>query len=306
MKINLIENFRALFYAPFYATFALGAFKAEGLDVELTTPSEFGNSLRALASGGADVSWGGPMRLMAARDKDPLASGVAFCEVVGRDPFFLIGRSSNPAFQMQDLLGKRVATVSEVPTPWICLQYDLKLAGVDPAAITHAPTKSMAENVDALRRGEADVIQVYHPYAATLVAEGVGHLWYSAANRGATCYTTLNTTRSFIQEHPDVVFRMTRAIYRVQKWIAAHDASALADVVASYLPDISLPMLTKGCEDYLQSGVWSRTPVVQQAGLEWKREAMLASGAIRERMGYETYVDGRFADQVVSENAPSI
>ena len=53
MKINLIENFRALFYAPFYATFELGAFKAEGLDVVMTTPSEFGNSLRALAAGGA-------------------------------------------------------------------------------------------------------------------------------------------------------------------------------------------------------------------------------------------------------------
>lgn len=306
MKINLIENFRALFYAPFYATFALGAFKAEGLDVEMTTPSEFGNSLRALAAGGADVSWGGPMRLMAARDKDPGSNGVAFCEVVGRDPFFLIGRTANPAFHMQDLLGKKVATVSEVPTPWICLQYDLTLAGVDPAAITRAPARTMAENVDALRNGEVDVIQVFHPLAATLVAEGTGHLWYSAASRGPACYTTLNTTRDFIEKHPDVVLRMTRAIYRVQKWIAVHDPSDLASVVAPYLPEVPLPVLTRCCEDYRQSGVWSRNPVVQPAGLEWKREAMLSSGAIRERMDYGTYVDGRFADEVVRENPPSI
>lgn len=306
MKISLLENFRALFYAPFYATFALGAYEAEGLDVELKSPSEFGNSLRVLAEGGADVSWGGPMRLMAARDKDPHASGVAFCEVVGRDPFFLIGRTDNPAFRMQDLLGKRVAMASEVATPWICLQYDLTRAGIAPEAITRAPARTMVENVAALRDGEVDVIQVFHPLAKTGVGEGLGHLWYSAASRGPTCYTTLNTTRDFIEKHPDVVLRMTRAVYRVQKWIAAHEAGDLASVVAPYLPDVPLPVLTACCEDYRRSEVWSREPIVQRAGLEWKRDAMLSSGAIRERLEYEAYVDMRFAEEVVRENSPSI
>ena len=96
MKVHLLENFRALFYSPFYAAFELGAFEAEGVDVEMKSSAAFGNSLAALAAGEAEVSWGGPMRLMLARDKDPGASGVAFCEVVGRDPFYLIGRTPNP------------------------------------------------------------------------------------------------------------------------------------------------------------------------------------------------------------------
>jgi NitT/TauT family transport system substrate-binding protein len=306
VKISLLENFRALFYAPFYATFALGAYEAEGLDVELKSPAAFGNSLRALTEGGADVSWGGPMRLMAARDKDPNASGVAFCEVVGRDPFFLIGRTANSAFRMQDLLGKRVATVSEVATPWICLQYDLTLADIAPESITRAPARTMAENVAALHDGEVDVIQVFHPLAKMMVEEGSGHLWYSAAGRGPTCYTTLNTTLDFIGKHPDVVLRMTSAIYRVQKWIAAHEAGELARVVAPYLPDVPLPVLTACCEDYKESGVWSRKPIVQRAGLEWKRDAMLSSGAIRERLDYDAYVDMRFADAVMREDPPRI
>ena len=33
MTVTLIENFRAVFYTPFYAAFALGAYKAEGVDV---------------------------------------------------------------------------------------------------------------------------------------------------------------------------------------------------------------------------------------------------------------------------------
>ena len=37
MALTLIENFRALFYAPFYAAFAFDAFKAEGVRVVLQT-----------------------------------------------------------------------------------------------------------------------------------------------------------------------------------------------------------------------------------------------------------------------------
>ena len=35
MPIVLIENFRAVFYAPFYAARALGAYEEERLEVEL-------------------------------------------------------------------------------------------------------------------------------------------------------------------------------------------------------------------------------------------------------------------------------
>jgi NitT/TauT family transport system substrate-binding protein len=306
MKLTLIENFRALFYAPFYAALELDAYRDEDLEVDMITGGASGQTQQMLSAGAAEVSWGGPMRLMLARDKDPGNDTVAFCEVAGRDPFFLIGREPNRAFRMHDLVGKRVATVTEVPTPWICLQRDLQLEGIDPGSITRTPPRTMAENAAALRAGEVDVIEVFHPYARTLIDEGAGHLWYSAADRGPACYTTLNTTRRFIGEQPRTVLAMTRAMYRTQQWIAAHTGAALADVVRRYLPDVPAPMLAACFDDYRASGVWSRDPVVQRAGLEWKRDAMLACGAIREKLAYEAYVDIQFAQAVVAENPPPI
>lgn len=306
MKITLIENFRALFYAPFYATAALGAYVAEGLDVQMITPSTSAETNQILAAGGAEVSWGGPMRLMLALDKDPHAGTVAFCEVVARDPFFLIGRTANPGFRMGDLVGKTVATVSEVPTPWICLQRDLQLAGIDPAAITRAPARTMGENAAALRTGDVDVMQVYHPLAHTLQEDGSGHLWFRGADRGLACYTTLNTTRDFIRKSPQTLLSVTRAIFRTQKWIAAHSGADLASVVAKYLPDIPHAVLAACCDEYKVSGVWSRGPIIQREGLEWKRDAMLACGATRTKLEYEAYVDLQFAEQVLCEDPPSI
>lgn len=306
MQINLVENFRALFYVPFYATFALKAYEAEGVDVRMKSQEEFGNSLKALAAGGGEVSWGGPMRLMVARDKDPKSTGIAFCEVVGRDPFYLVGRRPNPDFRFDDLKNLTTGTVSEVPTPWICLQYDLKLAGIDPKEIRRVADKTMADNVLALRKGEVDVIQVYQPIARSLVEEGVGHVWYAAASRGPACYTTLNTTRAFLESHPDVILAMIRATYRTQKWIAGNDAKTIAELVASYLPDVPIATLIACCKEYSKNGVWSTNPVVQRDGLEWKRDAMLSSGAIRSRLEFEDYADMRYAEQVLKEDPASM
>jgi NitT/TauT family transport system substrate-binding protein len=55
---------------------------------------------------------------------------------VTRDPFLLLGREPRPDFVLRDLLDVRVATVSEVPTPWMCLQEDLRRAGITPSDLT--------------------------------------------------------------------------------------------------------------------------------------------------------------------------
>lgn len=301
MSITLIENFRAVFYAPFYACAALGAYKAEGLDVTMRLSEA---AEKTLTTG--EVSWGGPLRVMKALDTNPGGGFVAFCEVVRRDPFFLVGRTPSPRFKVNELVGKRLAVVSEVPTPWICLQYDLRRAGIDPAAITLAPGRTMAENAAALRKGEVDVIQVFQPYARELIDSGAGHVWYAAANRGLTTYTTFNTTRSFLEKNPDAALRMTRAMYRTQKWIAAHDGRALAEVIARYLPDVPHAVLAACCEDYKALGLWNTKPVMQPEGLEWLRDAMIAAGYIKTRLAFEQCVDLRFAEQAVREDPPSI
>jgi NitT/TauT family transport system substrate-binding protein len=126
MGVKLVENFRALFYAPFYATHALGFYAYEGVDVELIDSPAPGAAIASILDGSIDLSWGGPMRVMKARDIDANSPLVCFCEVAARDPFFLVGRGDRSAFQLADLARLRLATVSEVPTPWLCLQHDLR------------------------------------------------------------------------------------------------------------------------------------------------------------------------------------
>jgi NitT/TauT family transport system substrate-binding protein len=186
MALTLIENFRAVFYTPFYAAFARKAYEAEGLEVQRVLSTHPAKTAQALRSGRGDVAWGGPMRLLLAHNQQPGSALVLFCEVVRRDPFFLVGREPRPDWQLADLLHVPGATVSEVPTPWVCLQHDLRLAGLDPAHIRRMPDRAMPDNLAALRAGDIEVMQAFQPCVEQAVEEGVGHIWYAAAARGLT------------------------------------------------------------------------------------------------------------------------
>jgi NitT/TauT family transport system substrate-binding protein len=301
LRLTLLENFRSMFYAPFYACAELGAYAAEGLDVDVRMSPKLGKTLESVISGEAEMSWGGPMRLLYALDRNPDAGCVAFCEIVGREPSLLVGREPNQQFRMRDLVGKVVSVFSEAPTPWICLKHDLRLAGIDPSAITLSPRKTMEENAEALRSGQVDVIQVFEPLAQDLIDEGTGHLWYASASRGPTSFTTLFTTRRFIASCPGAVLRMSRAMCRTLKWIDTHDGHELAELVNSYLPEIRLPVLARCCSSYKALGLWNKTPVISREGFAWKRDAMLQGGEITSRLEYEDCVDVRFAERAVQD-----
>jgi NitT/TauT family transport system substrate-binding protein len=239
MPIRLAENFRAVFYAPFYATQALGFYATEGVDVEPRGSSIPGEAASALRSGAVDVMWGGPMRVMKAKDQDPTSPLVCFCEVVGRDPFYLVGRSRRSAFQLADLTSLRFAAVSEVPTPWMCLQHDLREQGIDPSRIDRGHGRTMARNLAALCSGELDVVQVFEPYASMALSRSAGNILYAASARGPTAYTTFIATRRGIEQHRASFAAMTRAVGRAQHWLVEHPAEELADVIAPFFPDIA-------------------------------------------------------------------
>src|SRR5262249_3393716 len=103
MPIKLAENFRAEFYAPFYAAHSLGFYASEGGEVELVSSSNPGDGVSALLNDAVDITWGGPMRVMKAHDLKPGSPLVYFCEVVARDPFYLVGRNHRPEFQLREL-----------------------------------------------------------------------------------------------------------------------------------------------------------------------------------------------------------
>jgi NitT/TauT family transport system substrate-binding protein len=304
MPIRLSENFRALFYAPFYAAHAIGAYQTEGVEVELLSSPDPARTAAALHSGEIDAMWGGPLRVMLTHARDAAADSVCFCDVIARDPFFIVGCAPRPGFRLADLAELRFASVAEVPTPWLCLQDDLRRAGVDPARVNRIHGPGMADNAAALRSGALDAAQLFQPYVEELVASRAGHVWYAAADRGLTAYTTLVTRRPLLQSRRDDLLRMTRAIARTQRWIAATPGTEVARAVADFFPTVAPAIFAPAIERYRALRLFAADPVLRREGFDRLQAAMRSGGALDQDIAFERCVDNSLAEQALADLRP--
>ncbi|MCC7426969.1 MAG: ABC transporter substrate-binding protein [Alphaproteobacteria bacterium] len=301
MPISLQEPFRAIFYTPFYAAFALGAFRQEGLDVRLVTPDSWISAATSIISGSVDVTWGGPMRVMLLRDRDPKVRLVCFGAVVIRDPFYLVGRRPNPGYRHSDLLGLRFASTSEVPTPWMCFQEDLRQHGIDPSKLTRIADRPMPQNAEDLLADRVDVVQVLEPFATQLEMSGVGHVWYTQASRGLCSYTSFYANDDVIAARRDELKRMTRAIARTLRWVGRSDASEIADVVGSHFTHVPREVLTRSIARYKRNQLWCEVPILPREAFDRLKAGLLSGGLIATDKPFDVCVDNSLAEEIITE-----
>src|SRR2546430_1826825 len=185
IRLTLFENYRFVLYAPFYAAHAIGAYADEGLAVELLPSPGAGRAQAAPAPGDGDAGGGGPVRGMKHHHDNPGSPPGALARVGGRGPFSLVGAKPNPSFGLPELSRLRFASVSEVPTPWLCLEQDLRDSGVDPASLPRITGRTMPENTAALADGRLDVAQLFEPFVEQAVSAG-GPVWFPPRTRGRT------------------------------------------------------------------------------------------------------------------------
>ena len=300
MAIRLSENFRALFYAPFYAAHATGAFTEAGVDVVLVPSPSPPAAVKALLAGEVDVMWGGPLRVMMLRDSDPGSDLVCFCDVVARDPFFIIGAKPRPDFRFTDLKGLRFATVSEVPTPWICLADDIRRAGVDPVAL--------APIADRTHGGERGRLACRHARCRPSVP---------ALRRAAACLrrgpslVRRRHARPHRLHHPRHPPRRARAAARRAAeddprrpshagLVRTHASAEIAERLRDYFPDVAPAIFAGAIERYRALGLWGSDPVIRREGYDRLHAAMRAAGTLRRDIAFEDCVDTKLAEQAIA------
>jgi len=177
---------------------------------------------------------------MMVHDRSPPPISSCFCDVVARDPFFIIGAQAPAPVQVPPISsasGSRRYRKCRRPgsaRPTTC--------GA-PASIRHGSTASATarwlRTRPILRTGKVDAIQVFQPYAEQLIALGGGpRLVRRRPRAGLTAYTTLVTRRHVLAERRDELLKMTRAIHRTLGWFAVTPANEIVRAVTDFFPDV--------------------------------------------------------------------
>lgn len=294
MKIVLAENFRTVFYTPFYAAYARGDFSRLGVDVSFVESPTPGSAIELMYQGKVDVVWGGPLRAIKLRDDNASEDKalLAFCEVVGKDPFFLVtAKPENPGnrFALDDLVCAKLAVVSEVPTPWLCLQEDIRDAGLNPDAMDVVNNRTMAQNLEAVLEGTVEYAQLFEPYVSLAIQRGA-RVVYQSADRGMTAYTTFLSTASSIERNRAAFERMATAIEGVREWINHAPPSEIAQQVRQFYPHVEPEVLEACITRYQKLGLWTCQRKVSEDGFYRLRQSMSHGGFINSLPQYDECV----------------
>jgi NitT/TauT family transport system substrate-binding protein len=291
IPLRLCENMRTVVYAPFYFALSAGYFARAGLAVELITSPDPSRTGHLLLEGAADVSWGGPMRVLQHHQANPACGLTCFAQVVARDPFVLIGHQPNSTFHFQDLRRHSVAVACEVPTPWLTFQDDLARAGIPPSSVRTLPDRPMAVTVAAFLRGEVDVVQVLEPWADRLIRAGAGHVWHRFSLRGDITYSTFYALRSYIDANRAACRRLVSGLAAAQAAFHAAAPAAIADSIAAWLPDLDATVIARIVTGYRDANVWAPTPELPMASFLRLKAALVSGGLLGHDVAYEHVVD---------------
>lgn len=163
----------------------------------------------------------------------------------------------------------------------------------------------MADNAAALRRGEFDVVQLFQPFAEELIAAGEGHVWYAAATRGPTSYTSFYTRRTTLTARREELKKLIRGLYRTQKWLQASPPEAIAEVIQSFFPAVPASLRQAAIARYLELGIWGRNPILPRGGYDRLRAGLISAGFVKQAAPFEQAVDNTLAEEVVREDPPA-
>jgi NitT/TauT family transport system substrate-binding protein len=161
----------------------------------------------------------------------------------------------------------------------------------------------MADNAASLRAGTLDAAQLFQPHAEALLAFGAGHLWYAAASRGLTAYTTLVTRRSVIAARRPELLAMVRAMRRTLQWIATTSAADIAHALTEFFPAVPQELFAAAIARYQALDLYATDPIMPRAGFERLKAAMLSGGALGRDIAFEDCVDTTLAQQDVGASA---
>jgi NitT/TauT family transport system substrate-binding protein len=147
---------------------------------------------------------------------------------------------------------------------------------------------------------------VFEPFPSLLLAEGAAHVWYEAARRGPTSYTTFYARRGLLATRRDELQRMTRAIHRAEKWVGKASGREIAQAISRYFSDVPPAILEAACTRYKALGIWGDTPVLPRAGYDRLRDSLVSGGFVSPGATFETAVDNTLAASVAAEQLPPL
>lgn len=303
--VRLCEVVRSVFYAPMYIAINEGFFENEGLNIDLSTGQGADKVMQNVLSKNADIGFCGPEQTIYINNQGREDYPILFAQLTQKDGSFLVGRTDEKDFTWESIKGKEIIGGRPGGVPEMALEYVMKNHGINPLKDV-----SMVTNIDftatsgAFKSGTADYVALFEPTASMLQKEGTGKILASIGeSSGNVAYTCFFSTKSYMDQNPEIIEKFTKAIYEGQKWLFSHSTEESATKIASLFPGTDHDIIVNVIDNYKKIKAFSSDPSLKEEDLNKLMDIIQSydSSLIPSRPSYETIVNNSYAEKVINQ-----
>ena len=294
--IRINEVTHSIFYAPLYLADALGYFKDEGYDIELTNGGGADATMAAVLSGGADVGFCGPEAAIYVSIGGSTDQPMVFGQLTKRDGSFLVGRTPEPDFDWKNLEGKELLAGRPGGVPLMTFSYVLNKHGVNATYKTDVDFSLMTS---AFIGGAADYVTAFEPVASQLQANGQGYIVASVGEEsGEIPYTCFMAKQSYIDKNGDKIEGLLRAVTKAIKYLDVANLDEAAELLTKYFADTSAESIKTSLKNYISIDAWVKNMAMEEQAFTRLQDVIELSGELERRV--------KFGDVVLTDVAQKV
>lgn len=296
-EIRVAEVAHSIFYAPMYASSALGYFEEEGLDVEFILANGADKVTAAVLSNDVEIGFCGSESTIYVYNEGEKDYLVNFAGLTKKDGSFIVGRNKDEInnFDIKNLKGKFLIAGREGGMPAMTLEWLLKQNGIEKKDLNFDTSIAFAAMSGAFVGGIGDYVALFEPTASQLEKEGYGYIVASLGELGGTVpYTTFNARKSFIKNNPKVIEKFTKAINKGLEYVHNNTSEDIAKTILDFFPDTSLNTLTEIVERYKSVDSWFKNTYINEEDFKLVQDIMINANFLDKYVPYSELVNNKY------------
>ncbi len=297
--IRINEVTHSVFYAPLYLAEALGYFKDEGIEIELTNGGGADATMTAVVSGNADVGFCGPEAALYVNIGGSKDSPKVFGQLTKRDGSFLVGRTAEPDFEWSNLAGKEILAGRRGGVPAMTFEYVIKTQNVDCTLNYDVEFSTMTA---AFEGGVGDYCTMFEPVASEYQIKGKGFIVASVGQEsGEIPYTCFAAKESYIKNNPEKIDGLLRAVTRAVKYVNETDSDTVAELLVPYFTGTGKESLKDSVDSYKSIDAWVTNMAMKESAFNKLQDVIELAGELEKRVDFSSLVVTEQADRIYKE-----
>ena len=302
-KLTLNEVAHSIFYAPQYVAIENGYFEEEGIDLELVTGFGADKTMSALVAGEADIGFMGAESSIYLYSEGASDYAVNFAQLTQRAGNFLVAREPIENFTWDMLKGKSVLGGRKGGMPEMVFEYILNKNGIDPATdLSIDQSIDFGSTAAAFSGGQGDFTVEFEPSATALENANEGYVVASlGVDSGYVPYTSYCTTKSYLEDHPELLQSFTNALQKGMEYVNSHTPAEIAKIIAPQFEETDIDTIETIITRYYEQNTWKDNLVFEESSFDLLQNILSDAGELDHRIPYDQLVDTTYARDAVKK-----